>query len=513
MPQNNPTPAEAAQELLRRRYARASGADYRQYVSGLVPAKHSRLIWDKLHGVMDGKIKRLMVFCPPGSAKTTDISHHFPAYYLSKFHGHNIIAATHTDKFAEQNGRRVRNIIMSGEHEILFPGIKISEDSSAAARWETNIESTYSGFGVGATVVGRRAHGLILDDVVAGISAADSPSDRDFVWNWFGADLVTRLIPGGFIILVMTRYHLDDIAGRLLAGQAQAYGDKWDVVSLPAIAKENDILGRKPGEALWPEWQDIAELMRIKNQPHMSGRLFSALYQQDPVPEGGNVIKREWLKLWQQGDPPTVKYVLQSWDTAVTKKDGSAYSACTTWGIFDEPGSGLPAMILLSMWHGKLEYPELRKLAMRLAWNYHDDRQDIPMGNPSQMAPDMVLVEKKSSGEELIQDMNRAGIMVTGYNPNKDGSKDQRLQLALDFFENGRIWVPAAPPNFTQPRRWAQKFVDFLVSHPSSDSRDIVDSTSQAIIRIKRSGWVRNTDDPVEIPKWRDTTSREPLYG
>ncbi len=520
----NPTPAEASAELLRRRFARASGADYREYVSGLKPAAHSRLIWGKLHDVMDKKINRLMVFCPPGSAKTLDISHHFPAFYLSKFQNESIIAATHTDKFAEQNGRRVRNIVASDEHQLLFPGITVSEESSAAARWETSQGGMYAGFGVGATVVGRRAQGLILDDVVAGISAADSPTDRDFVWNWFGADLVTRLTPGGWIVLVMTRYNLDDIAGRLLAAQSSAYGDKWEVVSLPALAKPGDILGRAEGEPLWPEWQNKQELLRIKNQPHLSGRMWSALYQQEPVAEGGNVIKREWFKFWKFREPPECKFVLQSWDTAVTRNDKSAWSACTTWGIFDEYAGtsedmmslpleerlklvgreSRPAMILLGTWRGKLEYPELRKMATRLAWNYYDDNYDMPMTNPTKLQPDTILIEKKSSGESLIQDLNRAGIMVRGYNPNKDGTKDQRLELSLDFFDNGRIWVPAAPPHYTMPRRWAGKFIDICVSHPSSDSRDVVDCTSQAIIHIKRTGWVHHTDDPRPKAQWSE---------
>lgn len=483
-------------ELQWRRKAREEGAEYRHYVSGLIPAAHSRLIWKYLHRIMDGKSKRLMVFCPPGSAKTLDISHHFPAFYLSKFQKRSIIAATHTDKFSETNGRRVRNIIMSDEHKTLFPEIQISEDSSAAARWETNQGGIYMGFGVGATVIGRRAHGLILDDVVAGVAAADSATDRDFVWNWFGGDLSTRLVPGGFIILVMTRYHLDDIAGRLLAASKTEHGDKWEVLSLPALAKDADPLGRKPGEPLWPEWQNKKELERIKAQPSMSTRMFSALYQQEPVAESGNIVKRNWIKIWPHQEPPKCEFILQSYDTAVSKKATAAYSVCQTWGVFKEPERDLPAMILLARWRERVEYPDLRKMAIRLNFNFLDDRRDMPMKNPAQRSPDLIIVEGAPVGKPLIQDLRNAGVSVSEFPAQRYGSKESRLRLSLDLLENGRVWVPGLPPNFTQPRRFAEEWIQSMISWPSGDSMDDCDAFSQCAIRLRTSGWVRNADDP-----------------
>lgn len=525
------TPEEAAKELLRRKRARESGPEYRHYVSGLEPAAHSRLLWSKLQGVMEGKIKRLMVFMPPGSAKTLDCSHYFPAYYLSKFPKTSIIGATHTDKFAEQNGRRVRGIIQSDEHRILFPDIQLSEDSTAAARWETTKGGIYMGFGVGATVVGRRSGGLILDDVVAGISAADSQTDRNFVWEWFGADLVTRLTPGGWIILVMTRYHPDDIAGRLLAASNAKFGDKWEVLSLPAIAKENDPLGRKPGAALWPEWQNEKELNRIKNQPSLSNRLWSALYQQEPVIESGNLIKRAWIKIWGEaqakamtktGDteikkykPPPCSFILQSWDTAITNKDKSAFSVCLTFGVFKEPDTEVPSVMLLSRWRGRVDYPNLRKMAQRLAVDYLDDNMEVPSDGRVKYPPDTILIEAKATGEPLIADLARAGISAHRFNPNRHGDKTARLMLVTDIFENGRFWVPGQPPMYTMPRRWADEYVNSMIAFPAAASRDDADATSQALIFLKTHGWVKNTEDPVEPQFTRvgKQLVRGPLYG
>src|SRR5262249_53256952 len=147
-----------------------------------------------------------------------------------------------------------------------------------------------------------------------------------------------------------TRYHPDDIAGRLLAASSSRFGDQWEILSLPALAKANDPLGRAEGEPLWPEWQSKQELLRIKNQPSMSARLWAALYQQEPVAESGNIIQRAWFKLWRSKEPPECKYIIQSWDTALSKDNKAAYSSCLTFGIFDEPETGMPAMILLSRW-------------------------------------------------------------------------------------------------------------------------------------------------------------------
>lgn len=508
---SQPNATEAAQELLRRRTARNDGGAYREYVSGLPVARHSRLLWDKLHDVMEGRTKRLMVFMPPGHAKTLDTSHHFPAFYLSKYPQYPIIGATHTDKFAEQNGRRVRNIVMSDEHRRLFPEISVREDSAAAARWELTNGGMYMGFGVGATVVGRRAGGLILDDVVAGIASADSQTERDFIWSWFGADLATRLIPTGWIILVMTRYHPDDIAGRLLAASNTKYGDKWDVVSLPALAKEKDPLHRRPGEALWPEWQSVTDLMRMKNQPSMSARLWSALYQQEPVVEAGNIVKREWLQLWDMSEPPTCDYIAQSWDTAITNKETSAYSSCLTFGIFTHPKTNLPSLILLSRWRGRVEYADLKIMARRLYHNYMDDHE-IPKKNPSKLSPDLLLIEDEATGRPLLSEFRRAGIPATPFPARKYGNKDARLQLSLDILHEGRVYVPALPPNFTMPRKFADEFITSLCAFPASSARDDVDAWSQLAIKLKTMGWVYQAQDKPPEPSWKEWGPKEPIY-
>jgi hypothetical protein len=461
---------------------------------------------------MERKIPRLTVAEPPGHGKTTVISHHFPAYYLSKFPDHCIIAVTHTQDLAKSNGRRARNILASDEHRNLFPDIAVSDDSAAADSWETNKGGIYLGFGVGATVVGRRADAVIIDDALKGMEDADSQLVRDKLWTWYGADLLTRLKPNGVIIVVATRYNLDDLTGRLLAASKQPGGEHWYQLILPALAEKKDPLGRKEGDALWPEWMDRDSLQRIKAQPAMTARMWSALYQQRPVVEGGNILKRDWFRIWNQPSPPRCEYILQSWDTATSTRAKSAYSACITLGVFREDKTDLPSIILLSAFRKRMAYPDLRKMAQRLFNDYLDTNFDAPLGNGAVRQPDVLLVEDQSSGSSLIPDLRKAGVMATAVRPAAYGNKDQRILLASDLLENGRFWVPGLAPSFTMPKRWAEEFIISCISYPASDSRDWVDTLSQGILRIKKTGLVHNTEDPVVEEQWKDSGRTGAIY-
>ncbi len=508
---NKITPADAAQELLRRRQARISLAGYIEYVSGKTPARHMRFLCKKLEKAMVTPEHRLLICEPPGHAKSFITSWHFPAYYLSKFPTHNIVTVSHTDAFAETWGRRVRNLMLGTEHQILYPAVTVAEDSRAAGRWDTNQGGSYYATGVGGAVTGRRANLILIDDPIRGIEDADSPTVRENMWSWWAADLGTRLVPGGLVVLIQTRWHLDDLAGRVIASE-ETGGDKWEKIILPALAKKNDPLGRKPGEALWPEWQSVAALERIRRQPSMTPRIWESLYQQSPVVEAGNIVKREWIKLWRGADPPECSFILQSWDTAATKKERSAYSSCVTLGIFNEPETNNPAMILLSRWRGRVEYHDLKTMARRLAHNYLDDRFDMPKHNPVKNAPDMILIEDESTGKILLQDFARANIQAFAFPARRYGSKDARLNLSLDVIESGRLYVPAIPPMFTMPRKFADEFITSLTSFPASTSRDDVDALSQAIIRLKTSGWIYQPEDKPKEAPWRPHQAPEPIY-
>jgi predicted phage terminase large subunit-like protein len=495
------TPRERAAEILReiqrRKRARENFADYLEYVDGRKVPRHIRFIAQHLQDVAEGRNNRLMVSQPPGTGKSWTSSQHFPAWYLSRWPDKQFISAAHTQSLSDSFGLKVRNIIKSDEHQRVFPEISISADKSAASEW--NIEGHDGGYlatAVGASVTGRRGDYLHGDDLLSGFEQAESESQRKKLWEWFNADFSTRAKSGETpISLVGTRWHLGDHFGRLDADEREGTGDKWVRVLLPAIAEENDQLGREPGEALWPEQFPIEYLLKRKRSQGMTARMWASLYQQTPIVDEGGIIDKRWFKVWRQPIPPKMEFTLQSWDTALTAGKTSAFSAMTTWGVFRDD-SGTPNIILLSAWRGRKEYHEIRKMAQRTAADYLDVKENMPrMAEP--LKPDMILVEAKATGDQLIRDLRRGGVMATPFNPDKKGDKVTRVRLITPLIENGLVWVPGQPPLYDDMRPWAAEFVDQCGQFPASDSRDWVDTMTQAFHRVLDSGWVYHGSDPV----------------
>jgi predicted phage terminase large subunit-like protein len=329
--------SEAAKELIQRRSIRRSLTDWCRY-AGFEPAAHHRLLLGKLEQVSTGSVDRLAIFMPPGAAKSTYGSILYAPWHLAQHPTHCVIAASHTQELAEKWGRRVRNLI--SEHGLVL-GIGLSPDSQAAGRWETSVGGEYFSAGVGGAITGRRADLVVIDDPVRSREDADSELVRDKTWDWYKSDLYTRLKPGGRIVLIQTRWHEDDLAGRLLADM-QAGGDKWDVISLPALAEENDPLGRSPGTPLWPEWEDDEALARKRRA--VGPRDWSALYQQRPAPEEGDYFKAEWLRPYDKAPDPKTLRVYGGSDYAVTM-DGGDFTCHAVVGL-DPEGR----MYLLDLW-------------------------------------------------------------------------------------------------------------------------------------------------------------------
>ena len=299
-----PTREMAADWLLCRRHLKR----WCQKV-GYEPAAHHELVLRELEAVQRGEVKRLAIFMPPGSAKSTYASVLFPPWFLSRKPDACVIAASHTQELADSFGRRVRNIV-SEFGPVL--GYKLAEDSQAAGRWATTLKGEYYAVGICGAVTGRRADLALIDDPVRSAEDADSELNRQRQWDWYQFDLMTRLKPNAAIVLIQTRWHEDDLAGRILASE----GDKWRVVRLPMVAESDDALGRKPGEPLWPEY--FTDEMRTSAKA--SPRVWSALYQQRPSPEEGGFFKRDWLKGYQPSDlPKQLRFYVAS-DHAVSTK-------------------------------------------------------------------------------------------------------------------------------------------------------------------------------------------------
>lgn len=299
----------------KRRQARRSLLSFTSLTNGLYEAaSHHKLICDKLEAVERGENDRLMIFMPPRHGKSELASKRFPAWCLGRDPARQIIAASYNSELAADFGRNVRNIVAEPEFGEVFPGVTLAQDSHAAARLNTNHGGAYVAAGVGTAVTGRGAHIALIDDPFKDREEADSERRRDLVWDWYRSTLFTRLMPGGAIVLIQTRWHEDDLAGRLLASESD-----WDVLELPAL--DND------GKALWPEWYDEAALARIKAT--IGPREWSALYQQRPQPDEGTFFQRGWFKEWEK--LPQLRYYGTS-DYAVTDGGGD-YTVHRIWGI------------------------------------------------------------------------------------------------------------------------------------------------------------------------------------
>lgn len=285
-------------------------------------AAHHKLIADKLEAVERGDIDRLMIFMPPRHGKSELVSVRFPAWYLGRNPEAQIITASYAHKLAAKFGRQVRNLINDKRFQQVFPGLALAPDSEAKDLFNTNAEGTYLATGVDGSVTGSGAHLAIIDDPVKGRKEAESQTMRDAAWDWYQGDLYTRLMPNSAIVICQTRWHEDDLSGRILENEGRKEeGGEWDVLELPAIGQNY--------EALWPEWYPLDALERIKKA--VGPRDFSALYQQQPQPDEGTFFQRQWFKTWRKDDLPPLRYYMTT-DYAVTDGGGD-YTVLTVWGI------------------------------------------------------------------------------------------------------------------------------------------------------------------------------------
>ncbi len=303
-------------DQVRAALARRSLLRFTEYTNPVYQrAQHHAQIAAKLEAVERGEIDRLMIFMPPRHGKSELASKRFPAWCLGKDPSRQIIAASYNSDLANDFGRNVRNLVAEPEFGQVFPGVSLAADSQAANRMNTNKGGAYVAAGVGTAVTGRGAHIALIDDPFKDREEADSERRRELVWDWYRSTLYTRLMPGGAIVLIQTRWHEDDLAGRLLAQDAA----QWDVLELPAINMD--------GEALWPEWYPLPALQRIRDT--VGQREWSALYQQRPQPDEGTFFQREWFRTWDR--LPPLRYYGTS-DYAVTDGGGD-YTVHRVWGV------------------------------------------------------------------------------------------------------------------------------------------------------------------------------------
>ena len=454
-------------------------------VSGFKMGRHIELIAEKLQQVEEGEIKRLMVFLPPRSSKSVICSKLFPAWYMGRNPEDELLTISHSDQLASDFGRSVRDIVNTEEFSKVFKGVTLRSDVRAAGKWKTNHNGTYYAAGVRSQIAGRGAHVAILDDAMSEEDAISS-AGRRFIKEWYPAGLRTRIMPDGAIVIINTRYHYDDLCGWLLKQQENMPDYEtipWDVVKIPAWLDEDaaDLLDLPIGGSYFPEWKPDRVLKVDENEIKASNgaRYWNALYMQDPTPEEGGLIKKRWIKDWDSGDPPACDFIIQTFDTAFSTSTTADFSVIQTWGIFymynqNEHGyeDYAPHLILLGNIQGRFEYPELRRMAQKL-YNEHK--------------PDVCMIEKKASGQSLLQDMRRAGIPVMEYLPDRD--KVARVYASTPIMEAGRLWIPKG-------KKWADDLIEELIRFPNAAHDDQVDALTMAVHYMKDSWNLTHPDDP-----------------
>ena len=310
---------------------------------GFEPARHHIFLINKLEDLIAGKIDRLMVFMPPGAAKSTYTSELLPPFWFNKFPRSSVIGCSHTGELAERFGRKVRNKILL-KSDIL--GYTLDESNRAASRWETSTGGEYFAAGVGGAITGRRADLAIIDDPVKSREEAESELIREKTFEWYKSDLVTRLKPNAKIILIQTRWHIDDLGGKLIH-EMEKGGDQWEIVNLPAFAEPDDPLDppRKVGEPLWPEWEGKEALERKRTI--IGHRDFESLYQQNPLPPGGIFFQQADLLVdgMPVAYPEWCTCVFASVDTGIKTASKHDATGCIYWA-YNEYDKSTPLTIL-----------------------------------------------------------------------------------------------------------------------------------------------------------------------
>jgi len=406
------------------------------------------LIWDLPHlilmrsylnKIIAGEKIKIMFFLPPQHGKSTHNTIHFPAFYLTKNPKNKVIVGAYNQEFANSFSRKIRTLT---ERNIL-----LSTERTAVTEWETSVGGYLKVVGVGGGITGYGADLIVIDDPIKNREEANSKIYRERIWNWWTDSISTRAHPKTSYIFTMTRWHQDDLAGRILENEKD-----WLVICLPALAEsEKDLLGRKEGEALWPERYPKEYLLK---QMEQSPATFQALYQQRPSAESGAIFQMEWWEYYKE--LPNVEFIIQSWDTAFKKKQENDRSVCTTWGITKN------SYYLIDCWFERLEFPQLKRMVVNLYDKYK---------------PHLILFEDAASGQSLIQELqNETRLPIKPVRPLTD--KIARAHAITPIIEAKKVFLP-------ERSSWLCDFLNEMLIFPNGAHDDIVDTVTQFLNYIR----------------------------
>ena len=409
---------------------------------------HQLFLYKALHRVTSGERKRLIITMPPRHGKSETVTIRYAAWRLERDPKLNIILGSYNQKLANRFSRRIRTIVEER--------VPLAKDKRSADEWETKVRGGVKAVGVGAGITGFGGSLVIIDDPVKNRAQAESRTMRDNVWDWFNGDIYTRLEPGASIILIQTRWHEDDLAGRLLKRSADG-GEVWEKVDLPALAESGDPLGREIGDALWPERYSKKDLAAIRQQQGTYS--FSPLYQHQPVPSDGGLFKREWFQHIVSRPPHGLVWA-RGYDLAVSTKTTSDHTASFRCA-FDRSGN----LYIADGFRRRIEYPEQRRYVIDRVRTERNTSHGI---------------EKALHGQALVQDL-RQDVKVRG-------RPIEAIRVDTDKITRALAWAGLAEDGkvILVQGTWIDDFVDEICSFPYGSHDDQVDAVSLAVRMLSR---------------------------
>ena len=428
---------------------------------------YQQLIFARLERVTANLCDRLMLALPPRHGKSELTTVRYAAWRLECDPTLQIIIGAYNQTLAERFSRRVRRIVESR--------LPLADDRKAANEWETTQGGGVRAAGVGSGVTGMGAHLIIIDDPVKSREEAESEAYRERCYNWYTDDIYTRLEPGGCIIEIQTRWHMLDLAGRILASDE---AEQWEVLNLPALAEEGDPLNRQPGQALCPDRYDEEALARI--QAVLGSYSFNALYQGRPTSPEGNLFKREWWRYYEEA-PDDFDIILQSWDMAFKETKDSDYVVGQAWG--HRPSN--KGKYLLQQ---KRDRADLVKTLVMVRAMQRD--------NPD---TDLTLVEDKANGPAVLSALQPEMPTLLAIDP--QGGKEARAAAVSPQVETGQVYLPCLgyrPDGKPILEPWVEKFINELAAFPSGAHDDQVDATSQALNKLRTYDYDVADREPTE---------------
>jgi predicted phage terminase large subunit-like protein len=454
---------------------------------------HIDAISEHLQAVVEGDIKRLIINIPPRHMKSISVAVALPAWTWTIQPSKKFLYASYAGSLSIRDSVKCRRLIDSRWYKEHFgESFKLTGDQNQKQRFENDHTGARIATSVDGALTGEGGDIIVIDDP-HNVRESESSAVRDGVLEWWDQAMQTRLNDPktGAFIIIMQRVHERDLTGHILANEMEG---EWDHLCIPAryeIGHPTPTRSRLgftdprtiEGDLLWPERIDAKTLDNLERS--LGSYASAGQLQQRPMPKGGGILKAEWWVPWEKDELPEIEYVLQSWDTAFSTKEKSSYSARTTWGVFRMNGQ-INALVL-EMWYDRVSYPELRKLAQEAYYDWE---------------PDAVLIEKKASGQSLLQDLRMAGVPVLEYMPDRD--KEARAHASSALLEDGRIYYPS-------DKKWAKNLIDICAAFPATDNDDIVDTCTQAWLRL-RKGWFVTHSNDLDDDDYEDKR-RITLYG